>query len=126
MRLKTDLLEIITNAMSNKERKKNILWSKKSCITIVLCANGYPKNYIKNKEIKNLSYVFSNENNQVFHAGTYEKNRKIFSSGGRVLNITALSKNLNNAKEQALINLNKINWSYGFFRKDIGWRLIKK
>jgi len=126
MRLKTDLLEVISNAMSNNVKKNNILWSKKSCITIVLCANGYPTNYIKNKEIKNLPYVFSNKNNQIFHAGTYEKNRKIFSSSGRVLNITALSENLNNAKNQALINLNKINWSHGFFRKDIGWRLTKK
>ena len=126
MRLKTDLLEIINCATKNKISKINILWDKKSCITIVLCAKGYPSNYIKDSEIKNLSDILSDKNNQIFHAGTYEKNGKIFSKGGRVLNITSLSKHLGDARDKSLAKLNKINWSDGFFRKDIGWRVIKK
>ena len=126
MRLKTDLLEIINCATENKISKINILWDKKSCITIVLCAKGYPSNYIKDSEIKNLSDILSDKNNQIFHAGTYEKNGKIFSKGGRVLNITSLSKHLGEARDKSLAKLNKINWSDGFFRKDIGWRVIKK
>jgi len=59
------------------------------------------------------------------NAGTYEKNNKIFSSVGRVLNITALAKNLNDARKKSLNNLEKINWNDGFYRKDIGWRVIK-
>jgi len=126
MRLETDLLEIINCATKNKIDKINILWNKKSCITIVLCAKGYPSNYIKDSEIKNLSNILSDKNNQVFHAGTYEKNGKIFSKGGRVLNITSLSKHLKEARDKSLVNLNKINWPDGFFRKDIGWKIIKK
>ena len=126
MRLETDLLEIINCATENKISKINILWDKKSCITIVLCAKGYPSNYIKDSEIKNLSDILSNKNNQIFHAGTYEKNGKIFSKGGRVLNITSLSKHLGEARDKSLAKLKKINWSDGFFRKDIGWRVIKK
>ncbi len=126
MRLETDLLEIINCATENKISKINILWDKKSCITIVLCAKGYPSNYIKDSEIKNLSDILSNKNNQIFHAGTYEKNGKIFSKGGRVLNITSLSKHLGEARDKSLAKLKKINWSDGFFRKDIGWRIIKK
>jgi len=126
MRLETDLLEIINCATENKISKINILWDKKSCITIVLCAKGYPSNYIKDSEIKNLSDILSDKNNQIFHAGTYEKNGKIFSKGGRVLNITSLSKHLGDARDKSLAKLNKINWSDGFFRKDIGWRVIKK
>ena len=95
-------------------------------MAIVLCAKGYPGNYIKDSEIKNLSEIISDQTNQVFHAGTYEKNKKIFSSGGRVLNITALGKDLIEARNKSLIKLKKINWSNGFFRKDIGWRGIKK
>ena len=126
MRLKTDLLEIINCATKDKINKINILWNKKSCITIVLCAKGYPSSYIKDSEIKNLSKILSDKNNQIFHAGTYEKNGKIFSKSGRVLNITSLSRHLEEARDKSLDNLNKINWPDGFFRKDIGWKIIKK
>ena len=101
-----------------------IEWTKKSSITIVLCAKGYPSNYIKDSEIKNLLNVLTDRNNQIFHAGTYEKNNKTYSNGGRVLNITSLSKNLNEARNKSLTNIDKINWTDGFFRKDIGWRVI--
>ena len=126
MRLETDLLKIINYANKNKLNNLKIEWAKKSCITIVLCAKGYPLNHIKDSEIKNLSNIFTNKNNQIFHAGTYEKNGKIFSNGGRVLNITSAAKNILKARDKSLNHLEKINWSDGFFRKDIGWRVIKK
>jgi len=126
MRLKTDLLKIIDSATKNKLNETKIEWSEKSCITIVLCANGYPSKYVKNSEIKNLFSIKSDEYNQIFHAGTYIKNNKFFSNGGRVLNITSLSEKLSEARKQSLKNLNIINWQDGFFRKDIGWRIINK
>ena len=124
MRLETDLLEIIDHATRNKINNLKIEWTKKSSITIVLCAKGYPSNYIKDSEIKNLPNVLTDKNNQIFHAGTYEKNNKTYSSGGRVLNITSSSENLAEARSRSLTNINKINWPDGFFRKDIGWRVI--
>jgi len=124
MRLETDLLEIIDHATRNKINNLKIEWTKKSSITIVLCANGYPSNYIKDSEIKNLPNVLIDKNNQIFHAGTYEKNNKTYSSGGRVLNITSSSESLIEARNKSLTNIDKINWSDGFFRKDIGWRVI--
>jgi phosphoribosylamine--glycine ligase len=124
MRLETDLLEIFDSATKNQLKNLKIEWAKKNCITIVLCAKGYPFNYIKDSEIKNLSNILSDKNNQIFHAGTYEKNNKIYSNGGRVLNITSSSKSLVKARDKSLTNIDKINWSDGFFRKDIGWRVI--
>ena len=126
MRLETDLLEVIDHLTQDKLNNLKINWNKNSCITIVLCAKGYPNNYIKNSEIKNLSSIISDKNNQIFHAGTYKKNNKIFSNGGRVLNITSVAENLSKARDQSLMNLKKINWTDGFFRKDIGWKAIKK
>ena len=126
MKLKTDFLEIVDYATKNNLKDIKIKWDKNNCITIVLCANGYPGKYVKDKEIKNLSEIISDQNNQVFHAGTYEKNNKIFSKGGRVLNITCSAGSLDKARKQSLNNLKKINWNDGFFRKDIGWRAIKK
>ncbi len=126
MRLETDLLEVIDCLTQDKLNNLKIKWNKNSCITIVLCAKGYPNNYIKNSEIKNLSSIISDKNNQIFHAGTYKKNNKIFSNGGRVLNITSIAESLSGARDQSLMNLKKINWTDGFFRKDIGWKAIKK
>ena len=125
MRLTTDLVEVIDSVIKNKLNKLKIQWNKKNSITIVLCAKGYPSNYIKNSEIKNLSHILSNEDNQIFHAGTYMKDNKIYSMGGRVLNVTSSSESLIEARNNSLKSINKINWLDGFFRKDIGWRLIK-
>ena len=124
MRLKTDLLEIIDAATKNKLNNLKIEWRNKNCITIVLCAKGYPSNYIKNSEIKNLLNISTDENNQIFHAGTYVKNNKIYSIGGRVLNVTSSSESLIEARNKSLNNISKINWIDGFFRRDIGWRVI--
>ena len=124
MRLKTDLLEIIDSATKNKLNNLKIEWSNNNCITIVLCAKGYPSNYIKNSEIKNLFNISTDENNQIFHAGTYVKNNKTYSIGGRVLNVTSSSESLNEARNKSLENISKINWVDGFFRRDIGWRVI--
>jgi len=125
MRLKTDLLEIIDSIINNQLNNIKIKWSKKNSITIVLCAKGYPLNYLKNSEIKNLSKIKLDDSNQIFHAGTYNKNNKIYSNGGRVLNITSCSESLVKARNNSLSNINKINWKDGFFRKDIGWKAIK-
>ena len=124
MRLETDLLDIIDLATKNKINDLKIEWSNKNSITIVLCAKGYPSDYLKDSEIKNLSNIILEKNIQIFHAGTYEKNNKIFSNGGRVLNITSLENNLVKARDQSLSVIKKINWIDGFCRKDIGWRVI--
>ena len=124
MRLDSDLLEIIDLATKNKINNVKIKWSTKNSITIVLCAKGYPSEYIKNSEIKNLSDITTDKNNQIFHAGTYKKNNKIFSNGGRVLNITSMSKNLLEARNKSSSTIKKINWSDGFCRKDIGWKAL--
>ena len=124
MRLKTDLLKIIDCSTKNKLHNLKIKWSDKNCITIVLCSKGYPSKYIKNSEIKNLHNIKNDKNNQIFHSGTYLKNNKIYSNGGRVLNITALKNNLIHARDKSLENIKKIKWYDGFYRKDIGWKVI--
>ena len=126
MRLKTDLLEIIDLATKDKLNDFEIEWNEDNCMTIVLCANGYPGNHIKNSEIEKLPSADQDNSKQIFHAGTYKKNNKIFSSGGRVLNITSLGKTLVEARDRCLLNLKKIDWNDGFYRKDIGWRALKK
>jgi len=126
MRLKTNLFDVIKSVVNNTLENLKIHWNNEDCMTIVLCSKGYPEKYKKNIQIKNLDKITIDDQNQIFHAGTYEKNKKIFSNGGRVLNVTSLGKNLIQTRDKCLENLKKINWNDGFFRKDIGWRVIKK
>ena len=123
-RLNTDLLKIINFSLENKLNKIKINWKKLKCMTIVVCSKGYPKKYKKNKIIKNLNRIKYNKNLFIYHAGTKIMNNKLISSGGRVLNITSTGKTFKNIRNIILKTIKKINWKYGFFRKDIGWRVI--
>jgi len=125
MGLETDLVKIIDYATQNKVANLKIKWSKKKLVTFVLCANGYPFAYIKNKEIKNLNNFKPGKDTQIFHAGTYTKQKKIYSNGGRVLNITSSAKNIDEARKKSLACLERLNWTYGFYRKDIGLKAVK-
>ena len=78
------------------------------------------------KKIENLSKIELNYEDYLFHAGTLEKEGKIFSMGGRVLNFVSLSNEFINARENVNKYLNKLNWTGGFYRKDIGYKVINK
>jgi len=125
-RLESDLCEIIKSATENNLDKININWKSKKSMCIVLCANGYPGKYEKDLEIENINKLEKNKDDYIFHAGTYEKNKKIYSSGGRVLNICSMSEKLVDARNSIINLLKKLDWKHGFYRKDIGWRAIKK
>ena len=123
-RLKSDFAEVL-NACINKNLKSiNLEWLEKKSICIVLCSKGYPDKYQNNIEIGELENLVLNENDFVFHAGTKMNNSKIISNGGRVLNIVITSDDLKKSRKHAIDLLNKLNWSNGFFRKDIGFRII--
>ena len=125
-RLNTDILKIFNNALSNKLDKISIKWKKSKCMTIVLCSKGYPGKYKKNKIIKNLNELNYNKNSIVFHAGTKLINSQFISNGGRVLNITSTGKVFKSIRKNIIKVIKKINWKNGFFRKDIGWRVINR
>ena len=125
-KLKTDFLEIIDACVNEKLDKIDLDWSHEKSLCIVLCSKGYPDNYKNNIEIKNLDKIIHNKNEFIFHAGTKTEGLKIFSNGGRVLNFVILSNNFEESREKALVLIKKINWSNGFFRKDIGFKVINK
>jgi len=123
-RLKTDLIKIINAALNNKLNKIRIKWSNNKCMTTVLCSNGYPGKYTTGKQI-NLKKIRLNKKSFIYHAGTKFKRNSLLSNGGRVLNVVVLGNSFLKIREQILIILKKINWKYGFFRRDIGWKIIK-
>ena len=114
-----------SNINSAKLNEIDIKWSKNKSLCIVLCSKGYPDNFTKNVEIENLSKIKLNKNEFLFHAGTVNKQDKTYATGGRVLNFVSLSENFSNSRKNILNNLEKLNWSDGFYRKDIGYKVIK-
>ena len=123
-RIKSNLVNIIIAAVNNKLNKIKIKWNNSKCMAVVLCSKGYPNKFKINKNIKNLNKIKLNKKNFIFHAGTKIKNGKLVSSGGRVLNIVSMGKNYKIIRKKIKKILKKINWKYGFFREDIGWRVI--
>jgi len=124
--LKTDLSEIFLSCCENKLSQIQIKWSKKKSLCVVLCSNGYPDEYSKNIEIENLEKIKLDSDDFIFHAGTDEKNNKVVAIGGRVLNFVSLSEKFVDAKKNITKHLKDLNWSGGFFRKDIGYKVIDK
>tara|TARA_Y100001958_G_C21239517_1_gene566780 strand:- start:1692 stop:2957 length:1266 start_codon:yes stop_codon:yes gene_type:complete len=124
--LRTDLAEIFESCVNENLKLTEIKWSNKKTICIVLCSKGYPDEYKKNLEIKNLENISLRDNEYIFHAGTIKKNNIFYSNGGRVLNFVISSDDLKLAREKAINIINQINWKYGFFRNDIGYKIIDK
>ena len=125
-RLKTDFLEILLKAVSNKLSTIKIKWKKYKSMTIVVCSRGYPGNYKKNKIIKNIEKPKLSSNDFIFHAGTKLRNKNILTNGGRVLNITSIGNNFFLIRKKIIKIIKKIIWKDSFFRKDIGWKVINK
>ncbi len=125
-RLETDIVKIFMSLVSNNLNKIKIKWKKQKCMTIVLCSKGYPKKFQKNKELKNINKIKLKNNDFIYHAGTKFKNNRLVSNGGRVLNITSAGKNFLRIRKNIIKIIKKINWKQGFFRKDIGWRVINR
>ena len=122
--LKTDLIDIILHTIEESLEKIEVKWAKTKSLCVVLCSDGYPDNYKKNEEINNFDKIFLDDSNYLFHAGTKEVNKKIFAVGGRVLNFISLSETFHEARKNVHDNLKKLNWTNGFYRKDIGHRVI--
>ena len=124
-KLKTDILDIFLACCEKKLNITDIDWSNKKSLCVVVCSKGYPDKFNQNVEIENIKDIKLNSNEYLFHAGTVKKNEKVYAVGGRVLNFVSLSDDFSNAKSNILKNLNKLNWSGGFYRKDIGYKVIE-
>ena len=123
-KLKTDFGEIIEACVNRNLNSLDIQWYEESTICIVLCSKGYPEKYNNNIEIKDLSKINTFDNEFIFHAGTKKKNNKIFSNGGRVLNFVTRSRDLKKSRDRLIKLIEDLNWDNGFYRKDIGYRIL--
>ena len=125
-KLKTNLIDIFLACCEENLDKMKIEWEDKKSLCIVLCSEGYPDFFKKNIEIDKLNQIKLDKDEFIFHAGTEKKNNKTYAIGGRVLNFVSLSQNFLLAKNSIIKNLKNLDWSGGFYRKDIGYKVIKK
>ena len=123
--LKNDFLDLIDSCCAGKLSKTPIKWKGKKSICVVLCSKGYPNKYKNVVKINNLHKILHTKNNFLFHGGTKLIKNNFFSNGGRVLNFVSLSKKFGVCRKNIFKSIKKLNWANGFFRKDIGHKVIK-
>ena len=125
LRLKSDLIEMIQTCFSGGISNYKVEWDQKSAMGIVMSSSGYPESYETGKRISGLD-AFSDQNNtKVFHSGTRLENNDVLTNGGRVLCVTALGDDLKQSNRNAYSAVQKIGWDGKYYRKDIGFRVIK-
>ena len=115
--LKTDLLEIFEAVTDERLSEIKIEWEEGACVCVVLASGGYPVKYEKGKEIS----VGDLEDGVVLcHAGTKRKDGKLVTDGGRVLGVCAKGATIEEARQKAYRNVEKIRFEGMHYRKDIG------
>lgn len=119
-RLKTDFVDIIVACCEEKLADINIEWSDEASACVVMASGGYPGSYKKGIEIKGLDENGQVDGAVVYHAGTALKDGNLVTNGGRVLGVTALGKNLDEALDKAYAAVKKIDFENAHYRTDIG------
>ena len=125
MRLKTDLVELLEAAIAGKLDNAEAEWDRRFALGVVIAAAGYPENPRKGDQIIGLPEGEADDVH-VFHAGTADVDGKIFTNGGRVLCVTALGDNVKTAQKLAYATADKIEFAGKQYRRDIGYRAIRR
>lgn len=125
--LETDLVDIIEAVWEERLSELDVKWSSKACACVVMASGGYPEKYETGKEIRGLDdkgQCVKNKDAYVYHAGTKLENGKFFTSGGRVLGVTAVADNLKEALAKSYSAVREIDFDKAHYRKDIGKRAL--
>jgi len=122
--LETDLLDIIEACVDKRLSEINIKWKKGFAICVVIASGGYPKDYKKWLPISGLTAAGKLPGVVIFHAGT-TSNRRVKTSGGRVLSVTAIGETLQIARDRAYEAVKFIHFEDMHFRKDIGAKALR-
>lgn len=119
-RIKTDLLELFEGVANQTLDEVNLEIEDNTAVTVMLVADGYPGNYEKGKVITGLDEV---EDSLVFHAGTKLQNGQAVTNGGRIMAVTSVGANMNNALGKSYRTIRFIDYEGKYYRKDIGFDL---
>ena len=123
-RLENDLVELIDASVSGALDRVNLKWSPMASVCVVMASGGYPGSYAKGKVINGLDAANALPHTKVFHAGTARAGEGIVTSGGRVLGVTALGRDLKAAQAAAYAAVEKIHFDGAHFRRDIAAKAV--
>jgi phosphoribosylamine--glycine ligase len=126
LRLASDLLPALIACAKGGLAEVPLEWRPEPALTVVMAAKGYPGSYEKGTEIRGLAEAGEVEGVTVFHAGTKAADHKILANGGRVLNVSAIGRDVAEARERAYRAVDLIDWPEGFCRRDIAWRALER
>lgn len=123
-RLENDLVELLDASASGTLSRHELKWKPEASVCVIMASGGYPGSYPKGKVIAGLEAANKLPNTKVFHAGTALKDGQIVTSGGRVLGVTALGKDLRAAQAAAYAAVECIQFAGAHFRRDIAAKAL--
>ncbi len=126
MRLKSDIVDIFEAVIDMTLGQVEMKIDPRPTVCVVMAAGGYPGTYEKGKTIKGLTKAAECRGVEVFHAGTVRKQGRSVTNGGRVLGVTAIGKDLNEAICRAYGAVDLIRWTDCYFRRDIGAKALRR
>jgi phosphoribosylamine--glycine ligase len=126
MRLRSDLVELLLALRGEHLAAIEAHWSPNPAVCVVLASQGYPGKAQVGKVISGIEAAESQGGVKVFHAGTRFQNGQLFSTGGRVLGVTAIAEDLPAAMERAYAAVSKIHFEGMHYRKDIGAKGLRR
>ena len=122
--LENDLIELMIAATDKSLSDVEISVSDRIYCSVVLASGGYPKSYEKGYKISGLDKC--DDDALIFHSGTKSENGKLFTNGGRVLNVVGSGQTLAEAIDHSYKNTELISFKDSYFRRDIGKKGLKK
>lgn len=125
-RLKTDLVNICLAVAQGKLSHLKIEWDDRPAACVVMASQGYPGSYPKGLEVSGLEEAGKVPDAYVYHAGTEQGKDKVLTSGGRVLCVTGLGRDIRAAIAAAYRGVERIHFQGAHYRKDIGWRALDR
>lgn len=126
MRLESDLVEALEASIEGRVSEGDFKWSRDASVCVVMASGGYPGTFAAGKRIDGLQEAASVEGVKVFHAGTATRDGVFYTSGGRVLGVTARAGSLENAVAKAYEACGRISFEGAHYRKDIAARAVRK
>lgn len=124
MRMRDDILVLMKDAAEGQLESTSVRWHDRTALCVVMAAEGYPAAPKKGGVIDIPDGIDSDEDIEIFHAGTAQREGALVANGGRVLGVTAMGDSVAEAQRRAYQAVDLIEWPDGFCRRDIGWRAI--
>jgi phosphoribosylamine--glycine ligase len=126
MRLESDLIEALEASIEGRVSDGDFRWSRDASVCVVMASGGYPGTFDAGKRITGLEEASAVEGVKVFHAGSVKRGEGYYTSGGRVLGVTARAGDLEAAVKRAYTACGKIDFEGAHYRTDIAGRALKK